>query len=59
MMPKEELAGWTKVVHHSLDEALILAGPFPWDEDGNYYLLVTIDPFSKWVETHAMPSQHS
>ena len=34
-------------------------GPFPWDEDGNCYLLVAVDPFSKWVETHAMPLLHS
>ena len=34
-------------------------GPFPQDEDGNCYLLVTLDPFSKWVEIHAVPSLHS
>lgn len=42
-------AGW------SLDAA----GPFPEDDDGNRYLLVAIDPFSKWVEAAAVPSLHS
>ena len=36
-----------------------MVGPFPWDEDGNHYLLVAMDPFSKWVEIHAMPLLHS
>ena len=36
-----------------------MVGPFPWDEDGNHYLLVAMDPFSKWVEIHAVPSLHS
>ena len=36
-----------------------MAGPFPRDKDGNHYLLVAMDPFSKWVEIHAMPSLHS
>ena len=42
-------AGW------SLDAA----GPFPPDEDGNRYLLVAVDPFSKWVEAVPTPSLHS
>ncbi len=32
------------------------AGPFPEDEEGNRYLLVVVDPFSKWVESVRMPS---
>ena len=32
---------------------------FPCNKDGNCYLLFTVDPFSKWVETHAMPLLHS
>ena len=36
-----------------------MVGPFPWDEDGNNYLLVPTDPFSKWVEAHAVPLVHS
>ncbi len=39
-------AGW------SIDAA----GPFPADEEGNRYLLVAIDPFSKWVEATPTPS---
>ena len=35
------------------------AGPFPADADGNRYLLVAVDPFSKWVEAAAVPSLHS
>ena len=27
--------------------------------DGNYYLLVAVNPFSKWVETWAVPLLHS
>ena len=42
-------AGW------SIDAA----GPFPADEEGNRYLLVAIDPFSKWVEAAPTPSLHS
>ena len=30
-------------------------GPFSWNKDGNHYLLITIDLFSKWVETHTVP----
>ena len=36
-----------------------MVGPFPWDEDGNCYLLVAMDPFSKWVEICAVPLLHS
>jgi transposase InsO family protein len=42
-------AGW------SIDAA----GPFAADEDGNRYLLVAIDPFSKWVEAVPTPSLNS
>ena len=34
-------------------------GSFLWDEDGNHYLLVTVDPFPKWVETCAAPLIHN
>ena len=30
-------------------------GPFLWDKDENYYLLVAVYPFSKWVETYTVP----
>ena len=36
-----------------------MAGPFPQDKDRNFYLLITMHPFSKWVETRAVPSLHS
>ena len=36
-----------------------MVGPFPQDKDGNCYLPVAVDPFSKWVETLAVPSLHS
>ena len=32
-----------------------MVGLFPWDKDGNHYLLIPIDPFSKWVEMYTMP----
>ena len=34
-------------------------GPLPWDEGRNCHLFVAIDPFCKWVETHAVPLLHS
>ena len=34
-------------------------GPFLWDKEGNHYLLVAMDLFSKWVDTLAVPSLHS
>ena len=34
-------------------------GPFPKDADGNLFLLVAVDPFSKWVEARPVPSLHS
>ena len=36
-----------------------LAGPFPEDDDGNRFLVIAVDPFSKWVEVQAIPSRHS
>ena len=36
-----------------------MVGPFPCDKDGNWYLLVAMDLFSKWVETHVMPLLYS
>ena len=46
---KAPFAGW------SLDAA----GPFPTDDEGNRYLIVAVDPFSKWVEATPVPSLHS
>ena len=36
-----------------------VVGPFPWDKDGNCYLLVTVVLFSKWVETYAVTLLYS
>ena len=36
-----------------------LAGPFPQSEYGNYYIMVMIEHFSKWVEVVAIPSKES
>ncbi len=47
--PKGPFMGW------SID----LAGPFPKDADGNQYLIVAVDPFSKWVEAEPIPSKHA
>ena len=47
--------GGTPFVGWSIDTT----GPFPWDEDGNCYPLVAMDPFSKWVEICAVPSLHN
>ena len=39
--------------------AIDLAGPFPADADGNVWLAVAVDPFSKWIEARPMPSKHA
>ena len=36
-----------------------LAGPFPADEEGNKYLMLAVDPFSKWVEAYLLPDKYS
>ena len=36
-----------------------VAGPFPQSEYGNYYIMVMIDLFSKWVELVAIPTKES
>ena len=45
----EPLQGW------SID----LAGPFTADEEDNTYIVVAVDPFSKWVEVQPLKSKHS
>lgn len=37
--------------------AIDVLGPLPETQQGNRYILVVMDYFSKWVETHAMPEQ--
>ena len=36
-----------------------MAGPFPQSEFGNYYTMVMIEHFSKWVEVVAIPTKES
>ena len=36
-----------------------LAGPFPADEDGNRWLAVAVDIFSKWVEVVPLRTKHA
>jgi hypothetical protein len=33
-----------------------VAGPFPWNVQGNRYLLITVDYFRKWPEVYAIPN---
>ena len=36
-----------------------LVGPFPQSEYGNFYIMVMIEHFSKWVEVVAIPTKES
>ena len=57
--PKEELHWTDKGGAPFVGWSINTVGPFPRDKDKNCYLLVTVDPFSKWVEICAVPSLHS
>ena len=57
--PVEELRWIDKGNAPFIGWSIDAAGPFPADEAGNRYLLVAIDPFSKWVEAAPVPSLHS
>ena len=59
MPPREDLCqtnqGSTPFICCSISTII----PFPKDKDGIYYLFIYMELFSKWVDTHAMPSLHS
>ena len=59
MLPKEELHWMDKGGAPFVGWSIDMVGPFPQDEDRNCYLLIAMDPFSKWVEIHPVPSLHS
>ena len=39
--------------------AVDIAGPFPVTEDGNKYIMVVSDYFSKWPEAYAIRNQEA
>ena len=59
MLAKEELCWMDKGGTLFIGWSINTVGLFIWDEDGNHYLLVAVDPFSMWVETYAVPLLHS
>jgi hypothetical protein len=36
--------------------AIDVTGPFPWNDQGNRYLLITVDYFTKWPEAYTVPN---
>ena len=39
--------------------AMDVAGPFPMSKQGNKYVLVVMDYFSKWPEVYPIPNQEA
>ncbi|PNF15527.1 hypothetical protein B7P43_G16595 [Cryptotermes secundus] len=39
--------------------AIDIAGPFPRSDQGNRYLLIAMDYFTKWPEVYAIPNQEA
>ena len=39
--------------------AVNIMGPFPQNENGNCYILVAVDYFTKWLEVWAIPNQEA
>jgi hypothetical protein len=39
--------------------AIDVAGPFPRSDQGNRYLLIAMDYFTKWPEAYAIPNQEA
>ena len=58
-LPKEKLGCIDKGGAPFIRWSINVLGPLPWDEDRNHYFFITVDPFSKWVETHTVPLLHS
>ena len=56
---KEELCWTDKGGAPFVSWSINMVGPFPQDKDGNCYLLIAMDPFSKWVEIRTIPSLYS
>ena len=59
MLPKKELCWMDKGGAPFVSWSIDMAVPFPWDKNGNCYLLVAMNPFSKWVEIPTAPLLHS
>ena len=57
--PLEEWRWIDKGTAPFLGWSINAAGPFPKDADGNRFLLIAVDPFSKWLEARLVPSLHS
>jgi transposase InsO family protein len=36
-----------------------VAGPFPWSDQRNQFLLITMNCFTKWPETYATPNKEA
>jgi hypothetical protein len=39
--------------------AIDVARSFPWRDQGNWYLLITLDYITKWLEAYAIPNQEA
>jgi hypothetical protein len=39
--------------------AIDVAGPFPRSDQGNQYLLIAMDYFTKWPEVYAIPNREA
>ena len=58
-LAKNELCWMDKDGVPFIGLSINMVGRFLWNEDGNHYLLVAVDLFSKWLQTYAVPSLHS
>jgi hypothetical protein len=39
--------------------AIYVAGPYPLNDQGNRYLLIAMDYFTKWAENYSLPNQEA